>query len=249
MKKAFKLSFFATCVMATSLAFGQELVRDVPSFRKIMVAQRINLVLTKGEKEAVRIAYANVDPSKINVKVNGSRLLIYLEDARLVEKQKRNDDDWNDHREGIYKNATITAYVTYRELSKVEVRGEQEVTCNNEIESEKFKLKAYGEIEARFKTIDARTFKATLYGENKLRVADGKVGHQVYRLFGENRIDTQGLTSKTTATKIYGEGKISLKASEEVRITAFGEPRIDITGTSRISKGLIFGNAAIRTRP
>lgn len=243
-----RLTLAVALSIITGYAYSQELKKDVDAFSKITVSQRINLVLEKGSKESVRIAYKNVDPSKINVKVNGSRLVIYLEGARLIEKQRRRDDDWSDEREGIYKDAVVTAYVTYRDLSKVEVRGEQEVTCDSDIDTEKFKLKAYGEIDARFKSISAKTFKATLYGENKLRINGGQAGHQVYRLFGENRIDSRALASETTSTKIYGEGKISLHASDEVRITAIGEPKIDVNGTSHISKGLIIGNADIRMR-
>lgn len=243
------LATAAFVIASTGFVTGQELTKAVDPFSKIVVSQRIHLVLEKGDQESVRITYNNIDPSNINVKVNGNRLVIYLEGARLIEKQKRtDDDDWTDHREGIYKNATVTAYVTYRELSKVLVRGQQEVTCNSEIATEKFKLKAFGEVDANFKAISSKTFKASLYGENKLKIGGGAVNHQVYRLFGENRIDTRGLSSETTVTKIYGEGKISLKATDEVRITAFGEPKINVSGTSRISKGIILGKADIRTK-
>ena len=88
----------------------------------------------------------------------------------------------------------------------------------------------------------------SLYGENNLKIASGKATRQVYRLFGENQVDTHGMTSEVVATRMYGEGIISVNALNRLRINAIGEHLINVEGLSSISKGLIIGRADIRVK-
>jgi len=146
-----KKSILLAAITLLAIPVGaQEFEKKLEPFRKITASPKINLILQKGDQESVRITYAHVAPEKINVRVSGNRLLIYLEDARIVEKQRRTEDDLYDNTEGIYKDAVVNAYVTYKELSKVAIRGEQELMCESEIDGKKFKLKAYGENELNF---------------------------------------------------------------------------------------------------
>jgi len=244
MKKTFITVVMLGISFLSSVA-QEEIIRKVPGFHKISVSPKINLVLEKGEKESVRIVYSNVAVSKINVEVINDKLRIYLDNARIVDKRERNY--LNDHHSNvsIYHDAVVTAYVTYRNLNELEMRGEEKLTCNGEIEADKFKLVVYGEAEVNLASLNAHKFKASLYGENTIKIKSGESEHQVYRLFGENKIDTRGLESTTAVARVYGEGRLKLHASEEVRINAFGEPDIDISGNPHISRGIIIGKSRI----
>lgn len=246
MKNLLKYLFLGAAITLTTFSNAQELQKDLNSFDKIILSPRINLVLQKGDKESVRIRYSNITSDKINIEVSNNRLRIYLDDARLVEKQKKTHDENYSSKSSIYRDAVITAYVTYRELKVLDVRGEEEVTCDGDIDGEKFKLKAYGEAEITLATLHTKKFKAVLYGENKLKIKDGQTGHQRYRLYGENKIDTRAFASETISSTIYGEGRLSVNASDEVRINAFGEPQVNVSGNSHISRGIIIGRADIR---
>jgi hypothetical protein len=232
----------ATCTLASA---QEEVLRKVPSFDKISVSPKINLVLEKGEKESVRIKYSNIQPGKIYVEVVGNKLRIYLEDARLVDKRERRDSESGSSRVSVYHDASVTAYVTYRFLNALEMRGEETLTCDSEIEADKFKLKVYGEAEVNLASLKAHKFKASLYGVNNIKIKSGESAHQVYRLFGENKIDTRGLESTTATARVYGEGRLKMKATDEVRINAFGEPDIYISGNPHISRGIIIGKSHI----
>ena len=246
MKNLIKSLFLLSVMGLTGLTQAQELTRNLDSFNKIIVSPKINLVLLKGEKESIRIIYANVSVDKINIDVTNNRLRIYLDEARIVEKHRKTHSENYSSNMSIYHDAVITAYVTYRELEVLDVRGEEEVTCDGAIDAEKFKLKAYGEAEITLASLHTKKFKAVLYGENKLKIKNGKTGHQRYRLYGENKIDTHSLSSETVSTTIYGVGRLSVNASDEVRINAFGEPRVSVSGNSHISRGIIIGRADIR---
>lgn len=241
MKKTMITTLLLAMVLLTHAQ--EEVIRKVPSFDKISVSPKINLVLEKGDKESVRVAYSNISPGKINVEVVGSKLRIYLDQARLVDKRDRSSD--NHSRVSRYHDVTVTAYVTFRHLKELEMRGEETLTCESNIDVDKFKLKVYGEAEVNLASLNTHKFKASLYGVNNVKIQSGESSHQVYRLFGENKIDTRGFESITASARIYGEGRLRMKATEEVRINSFGEPDIDIIGNPHISRGIIIGRTHI----
>jgi Putative auto-transporter adhesin, head GIN domain len=247
MKKIAKYLIFTALLAGSSLAFGQKIEKKLNPFSRITVSPKINLILNKGTEESVRIVYSNINPTKINIEVKGNKLSIYLDQARLVDKRERQNDDY-DSKTSIYRDAEVTAYVTYAQLKSLEVRGEQEITSVGLLENESFKLKAYGESEITLDSLRTNKFKAVVYGENKIKIYGGQAVHQRYRLYGENKIDTHALASTSISTSIYGEGRLSIHASDEVKISAIGEPEVNVAGTSFINKGIIIGKADIRTR-
>ena len=242
MQKSLILIIF---LVIAGYAHAQDKEKALPPFSKIVASPRVNVVLQKGDRESIRLTYSNVSPENVNVIVTRNKLRIYLDHARVVEKQERTYDDGN-RRQSIYRNASVTAFITFRELKEIEVRGDQELTCQDEINVDKLKLRAYGETQIDLASLNTKKFKASLYGENNLKIRSGDAGHQVYRLFGENKIDTRGLNSTSASTRIYGEGRLSLTASKELVINAFGEPFIRVNGSPHINKGIVIGRANIR---
>lgn len=249
MKKILILGFLlASAAFVNAQDKDQPQTQLLPRFSKIVASPRINVVLKKGDRESIRLVYNNISPEKVNVKVTRKRLRIFLDHARVVERQERTYSHRNLQRHSIYRDVSVTAYVTYRELKDIEVRGDQELVCEDELSASKLKLRAYGETDIQLTTVNTNKFKVSLYGENKLKIKSGEVGHQVYRLFGENRIDTRGLKSVSASTRIYGEGRVSLSASDQVSIHAFGEPEITVSGSPNINKGIVIGRVDIKRR-
>lgn len=236
------LLILAFLVLAVQLSIAQEITRDLKSFRKIIVSPKINLILEKGDKENIRLVYDNVSPDKINIEVQGHTLRVYLDDAKVTERTLRINDF---ERKSIYHDVNITAYVTYRELEHLEIRGNQELTCNGPIRAERFTLKAYGENEIQLASVKTDYMRTSLYGENDLRIKGGKAEYQKYKLFGENKIDTQDLKSYSATTNTYGESRIKLSTQDQLRVNAFGESQISYTGDASVNKGLIFGHTRI----
>ena len=239
MKKIVILTVFSAIA---TLVSAQEITRDLDTFSKIIASPRVNLILTKGEKESIKVVYDDVDASKINVEVKGKTLRIFLDDAKHIEKQVRHG--YHQTR-GIYEGVSVTAYVTYKQLQKLEIRGNQELTCNDALDAHRFVLRAYGENDITLASLDTEYFKASLYGENKLKVRKGTAVEQKYRLFGENKIDTRELKSSFAVANIYGEGNVRINTTDEVVVNAFGEPRIEVGGGAYVNRRLVFGRASI----
>jgi len=221
---------------------GQEISRDLRSFRKIIVSPKINLILEKGDHESIRLVYNNVSPDKINIEVQGHTLKLYLDEAKVTERQERLNSG---ERRSIYHDASLTAYVTYEELEHLEIRGNQELTCNSPILAERFTLKAYGENDIHLSSVNTEYMRTSLYGANDLHIKGGKAEFQKYKLFGDNKIDTQPLKSYSATANSFGESRIKLSTQDQLRVNAFGESQISYNGEANVNKGLIFGHTRI----
>jgi hypothetical protein len=228
--------------LATTVANAQEIEKELKSFSKIVASPKINLILKKGDQESIRLVYENVSKGAINIEVRNQTLQIYLDNARKVEK---NVDQRYGSRKSMYHDAVITAYVTYTSLESLEIRGNQELTCVDAIESEEFRLKAYGENEITLASLKTDFFKVSLYGENVLKIKKGKVVEQKYKLYGENKIDTREMKSAFASASIFGEGNVRINSTENVRVDAFGEPSIFVDGGAHVNRRLIFGKTSI----
>jgi hypothetical protein len=240
-------SFLTLIIVAVTAISGysQEIKQRLRPFDKIVVSPKINLILIPGETESIRIEYTGVDPDKIIIdQTHHRKVHVYLENAKVYDIGERHDDMFD--RKERYKRASITAYVTFKSLRLIETRGEGQVVCDGKINSRKLKLRAYGETEIRLAYVNAENVMARLYGENKLSILDGEAGHLSYRVYGTNKVESRGLKSVTSSTTIFGEGRISLYATEEVHVTSFGEPSLYVSGSPVVSKGIVIGRTNIR---
>ena len=223
---------------------AQEISENLNSFTRVIASPHVNLILKKGDQESIRLVYQNVNSQKINIEVHHKTLKIFLDEAQHVEKRHDHQNGYG-HKSGIYKDVHITAYVTYKTLTHLEIRGNQELSCLDPVEADEFTLKAYGENTITLASLKTKYFKTSLYGENKLRIKNGKVLEQRYKLYGENKINTSELKSSYTSTSIFGEGDLTVNSSREIRVSAFGEPTIHVKGGGHIKSNLVFGNASI----
>jgi hypothetical protein len=234
----------ANAAYAQEVSNAQEISKSLKPFRRIVVSPRVNLILEKGDEESVRLVYDNVTPDKINIEVNHHTLRIYLDDAKVTERTELVSTHPTQKR-SVYHDVTITAYVTYRDIEHLEVRGNQEITCNSPILAERFTLKAYGENDITLTSIKAEYLRTSLYGGNALHIQGGKAEFQKYKLFGENKIDAQALKSYSAIANSFGESRLKLATQDNLKVNAFGESEIEYTGDASVNKGLIFGETQI----
>lgn len=232
-------------LLFTTIGYSQEIEQKLRSFDKIVVSYKVDLVLIPGDTESIRITYSGVNEDEINIEQKGHRVHVYLDDAKIYDKGHKRHGNMFDRRPR-YRFAKVTAYVTFKTLRLVETRGEGEVLCEGKIEAKKVRLRAYGDTDIRLAYVEAKTVKARLYGDNTLRIREGEAGHLNYKIYGDNEIDSRGLHSVTSNTIVYGDGKVAIHATEEARISSFGDPSLYVSGSPMISKGLVFGEVDIR---
>ncbi|MBX2896004.1 MAG: DUF2807 domain-containing protein [Cyclobacteriaceae bacterium] len=241
MKKNLWIAVLAFISM-TATAQEQEFEKQLKYFNKITISPKIHLVLTQGERESIKLTYSNINLGQINITVEGEKLRVYLDDARIVDKREIYDDHG---KRSIYHDATVTAHITFRDLRLLEIRGDQDVTVNQIVDVDHLLIRAYGSADITIDSLQARSLKVVAYGENRIKFKAGTAGTQRYVLYGENRIDSRNLNGHNISSSICGEGRLNVNASDEVRINAIGEPEINVSGTSFINKGLVIGRASI----
>jgi hypothetical protein len=233
--------------LTVSLAYAQSTTKTLPSFDKVVVSPLIKIVLVSGNQETVRLEYENVAPEKVNCFVRDNTLRLYLDDAKIVVKQERVYDGENSNKRPIYgKDVKVTAYITYRQLKELEVRGEEEAVCQSDITGDVFKLRVYGQATVTLASLHVTDLRAHIYGENKVTIQSGNADEQVYRVYGESQINAENLVGKNVSTSLYGDSQLRLYASNRLGVTAFGESNVNYTGGASLQKGLVLGDVKIR---
>lgn len=245
MRKIYLLTVLLIVITHQSRAQETEIIQ-VASFNKVIVSPRINVVFRRGDQELVEIRYSNIQPHQINVEVKNNKLHLFLDDSRWIEKQEKYHQGECSFKRNTYRDASVTAYVTYRELKKLVVRGEEEVRIDDLLIASKFQLNVFGEAEIRIASLRSDEFTARMYGGNKLKIEKGTIHDQHYKLFGGNKVDTHAVNSKNVSSTIYGDGLVKVSASKQMLVTSFGEPDIHWSGTAHLYKGIIIGKPHIR---
>ena len=215
-------------------------------FNKVIVSPHIQVTFIEGDKESVSIENINVPIEKLNVEVAGKTLRIYLDDAKMVTKSEKVDDDkWNGKR-SIYNGTIVTAIVTYKSLEELSLRGEETIVCESLLKMDKFRLKIYGESQVYLNKVELGMLQTTIYGESFLEIKEGTIEKQKITAYGETKINTLEVNNITTKITAYGEGSYRINVSENLKVTAYGKATIAYLGNPNVNKGIIIGETTIQ---
>lgn len=242
MNKIFTL-LLATVI--TTAAFAQNkntFKEDLDPFSKLIVDPYINVELVKGEDEKIEVFYDNVDPGEIFVEQRGRLLYVYLAEAKIGLSLFRGTY----FTKKKYRNANVKMIITYKALKNIQFRGEEELTCNDELTGNRIKLKAFGETTIRIASIDARKFKVALFGENDFKVGAGTTMNNTINTYGENTVDATKLISHGVKTHSFGENKVSLNATEYLSVMHFGDGEIRYSGRPHVDRKWVIGEVDVR---
>jgi hypothetical protein len=199
----------------------------------------------EGNEESVTIERSTVEKEKINIEVNNKTLRVYLDDAKELTKNKKVYTNGYKEKQPIYKGTVVTATVTYKTMNDLSIRGEETQVCKSLLHGDKFRLKIYGESHVILAQVDLGELKTTIYGESILEIKSGSIRHQRYTTYGESKINTLGVNSNTTRITAYGESNFQVNSSDEIKITAIGEAKLEYKGNAVVNKGLHIGEMQI----
>ncbi|BDD06366.1 GIN domain-containing protein [Aureibacter tunicatorum] len=256
----------AICLSSLS-AIGQEKKIKVEDFKRVEIHPHIAVTFQKGDEESVRIVNDDIPHDKLQVKLRGKTLQIYLLDAKnIVKKEKSKKKHDYSYKKSIYGDATMELVVTYSSLEKVVVKGAEKVRVNGSpsdgflkfvvmgesklsmqsVNMEKFKLLAYGQNEISIENAELQIGKVKAYGENEFYISEGDGDEVTWKLYGENEVKAQELTTKISRIKSYGDNNVKVTANNSVKITAFGESEITYSGEAKLRKGITIGRTKIK---
>jgi Putative auto-transporter adhesin, head GIN domain len=245
MKKLLALLLGLACLapaqaqlLDSALAF-KTVEKGLRPFDRLIVSQFVDLELQPGPTEAVRVTYEGVPADEVYVEQRGRTLHVYLKYAKL----------WSRHRRAIggsaearYRHARVKAYVTYKTLEHLELRGRQRVNLPQPLEAERFKLRLFGEIQLQMAGLQVNYLKVKLFGQNELEIADGRADFQKYKLYGENQVRAKGLAAGRVKTTSLGENNLQLNVTERLSVLALGVSEVYYRGGPKVRRRLLLGS-------
>ncbi|MEP7373279.1 MAG: head GIN domain-containing protein [Chitinophagaceae bacterium] len=239
-----KITITFLLLFAFKTTFSQN-TTNVKHFDKVIVSPNIEVTFIEGNEEKVTIEKSTVSDDKINIDVNGKTLRIYLDDAKELVKNEKVYKNGNKTKRPVYRGTIVTATVMYKILEELSIRGEETIVCKSVLKGDKFRLKIYGESKVYLNEVNLDELKTTIYGESVLVIKAGSVKHQKYTAYGESKINSLGINNNTTKITVYGESDFQINASQEIKLTAFGEAALAYKGNPTITKGVHFGEMKI----
>ena len=241
-----KLKFFIITLMIFVVkSIEAQTTTAVDHFDKVIISPHIEVTFIEGNEESVTIEKSTVDKEKINIEVNNKTLRVYLDGAKELTKNKKVHEDGYEGKQPVYKGTVVTAIVTYKAINDLSVRGEETQVCKSLLKGDKFRLKIYGESHVILTQVNLGELQTTIYGESILDVKSGSIDHQKYTTYGESKINSLAVNSHTARIIAYGESNFQVNTSDEIKITAIGEAKLEYKGNAVINKGLHIGEMQI----
>ena len=236
------LTVIILCICQVSLA---QTTTTVKSFDKVILSPHIQVTFVEGNEESVTVESNAVSNDKLNIEVKDKTLRIYLDGAKEITKNEKVYDNGYKERKSIYNGTIVKAIVTYKTLHTLSVRGEETIVCKSNLTGKKFNLKIYGESHVVLNEVNLGELRTTIYGESYLDIKSGTITNQRYTTYGEGKINTLRINNSSARIIAYGESDFSLNVSDAIKITAYGEAKLQYTGNPVITKGLHFGEMHI----
>ncbi|MGH2649521.1 MAG: head GIN domain-containing protein [Ginsengibacter sp.] len=235
-----KYYLLTTLTFVCTITFAQT-TSTVNHFNKVIVSPHIQVTFVEDNEESVTIENSSVSKDKIHIEVNAKTLRIYLDGAKELTKSEKVYDNGYKEKRPLYNGTVVTATVTYKTLNELSIRGEETQVCKSVLTGDKFRLKIYGESQVIFNEVNLGKLQTTIYGEGSLEIKSGTIKTQKYTAYGEGKINSLAISGNTGNITAYGEANFQMNVSDEIRITAFGEAKLQYKGDPKISKGLHFG--------
>ena len=216
----------------------------LPSFNKIVTGPHIALILENGPQEFVSFNCDEIPEDKINYTVKNGTLHIYLDHAKNLEKRNKVNTKYGKKRVSIYAGRKVTATVSYRHLSKLVIKGEEDILVRGMLENDRIKLTAYGDSYILINEIEASKFKAKMYGDCLLKIEDGSARQQKYVLFGDHIVEVNAVSSEKIKTTNFGASELNIN-TDELKYTSYGEIDIELSRGALIRKGIVLGESSL----
>ncbi len=206
-----------TCIGVANGNSDKTETRNVSNFKGIKVSTGIDLYVTMGSTEEVKIVADDDIVDNIITEVKDGTLRIYM-------KQSKNWFNWNSG------NQTRKAYVTVKELESIDASSGSDVKSENTLKGEDLKVYASSgsdvALDVYYKNVWVDTSSgsdAKLSGKVKTLNAEASSGSDIIAKDLESKICKISVSSGSDATvKVTGE--LYAKASSGADVIYYGNP-------------------------
>ncbi len=233
------------CFINFNIVHAQSKTFTVTDFNEVIVSPHISATFKKGDKESITVENITIAMDKFKTEMEGKTLRVYLEGAKVITKsEKYENENWKGNR-SIYNGTIAKVVITYKDLTKLSLRGEETFTSEGLLKADQFTLNVYGASQIYFDEVDIDRLKSAIYGESYIKIKKGTVNEQKFTAYGESKINTLDVANKATKITCYGEGSFQLNVEEDLKVTAYGEATVAYKGDPDVRKGIVLGEATI----
>lgn len=197
------LAFIAISATAVAGNSKETQTRDVQNFNAIEVSSGIDLYITMGERETVKIVADDAIIDNIKTEVKDGTLHIYMKKSSWF--------NWS-------RNNSRKAYVTVKELTELHASSGSDVESKNTLKGESLEVSASSgsdvELDIHYKNFSINTSSgsdAEISGKTKYLKAAASSGSD---------IDASGLESQYCKVQASSGSDISVTATEELKADA-----------------------------
>lgn len=216
----------------------------VDHFNKVVVSPHIQAVFKQGNQESITIEELTISSEKMNIEVTDNVLKVYLHKAEAqVSLDDKESVKWED--KSVYKGTIAKVVITYKNLGKLALVGEEKFTFLDKIKEKDVNLKLIGRTKIYIKEAEIENLDITSFGKNYLEVSSGVVPYLNINSFGEDQFDMVEMANEITDLKTVGNGRFKLNVSKKLNVTGVGDSDIMYKGDATVSKGFMLGNSRI----
>lgn len=238
--------FISLCsILFFNSTYGQN-TTPVNHFDKVIISPHIQVTLVQGNEESVTIENTTVSKDKIKIEINNNTLWVYLEGAKELTKNEKVYQNGNKVSQPLYSGTVVTATISYKTLNTLSVRGVETINCQSILKGNLFKLNIYGESQVLLNEVKLGEFRSSMYGESSLEIKSGFIQNQKYTIYGDSKVNSLSINNDTTRIIAYGDAYLQVNASKEIKITSYGDAKIEYKGDAIINKGINIGNVQIK---
>jgi hypothetical protein len=241
----FKFYIIAIIFFAFNTTFGQT-TTPVNHFDKVIISPHVQVTLVQGNDESVTIEKSTVSKDKIKMEVNNNTLWIYLEGAKELTKNEKVYQNGDKVSQPLYSGTVVTATISYKTLNTLSVRGEETIICKSLLKGNLFRLNIYGESQVLLNEVKLGEFRASIYGESSLEIKSGFIRNQKYTVYGDSKVNSLFINNDSTRIIAYGDADIQVNTSKEIKITSYGDSKLEYKGNAIITKGINIGDSQIK---
>ena len=206
-------------------------VRKSGNFTAIELSGAIDLFLSQGIEEAIAVSASDADyKARIKTEIKGNTLHIYLNSKGLSWK--------------IWGNHKLKAYVTFKNLTKVESSGASNIRIMEGLKGDDFSLELSGASDLSGQ-VSVNTLRLSTSGASNIKISGSAEKAQ---LFASGACNIKGYDLKVNTGKVEASGAsaISLFIIKEIDAEASGFSNILLKGPGIIKNISSSGGASIK---
>jgi hypothetical protein len=199
--------------------------RQATGFKGINVSGGFAVEITQGNQESVRLEAQQNLLDNIRTEVKNGVLHIYNEGS-------------------ISTNKGMKAYITVRELNKVDISGGVKVTGMSTFKANAFDLDMSGGSKVTL-ALNTKKLRADMSGASKVDLT-GQADEVVMNMSGASTVNASDLQAKRVRVEASGASKVKVSAKDNLDVSASGASKVeyngnpsvttDVSGASKISK-------------